>query len=44
MISIQALHFFTQREFQVLQKEMQELVEIVQNFRRLPVHQGHVWF
>ncbi len=32
-----------QKEFQMLQKEMHEVTETLQKFRRPAVHQGHVW-
>jgi hypothetical protein len=32
-----------QKEFQALQKEMQQITETVRKFRRPPLHQGHVW-
>jgi hypothetical protein len=39
----QALEVLNQKEFQELQKEMQQVLESVRKFRRPPVHQGHVW-
>jgi hypothetical protein len=38
-----ALEVVNQKEFQALQKEMQQVTEIVRKFRRPHVHQGHVW-
>jgi hypothetical protein len=38
-----AREVLNQKEFQALQKEMQQVTESVQKFRRPPVHQGHVW-
>jgi hypothetical protein len=32
-----------QKEFQALQKEMQQVTETLRKFQRPPVHQGHVW-
>jgi hypothetical protein len=39
----QALEVLKQKEFQVLQKEMQQVTETLRKFQRPPVHQGHVW-
>ncbi|HEV3260407.1 MAG TPA: FG-GAP-like repeat-containing protein [Gemmataceae bacterium] len=39
----QALEVLNQKEFQELQKEMQQVVESVRKFRRPKMHQGHVW-
>jgi hypothetical protein len=38
-----ALEILNQKDFQELQKEMQKVSEIVRRFRRIPMHQGHVW-
>jgi hypothetical protein len=32
-----------QKEFQALQKEMEQVTETVRKYRRPPQHQGHVW-
>ena len=32
-----------QKEFEALQKEMQQVTETLRKFQRPPVHQGHVW-
>jgi hypothetical protein len=39
----QAQEVLRQQEFQALQKEMQEVTDVVQKFRRPREHQGHVW-
>jgi hypothetical protein len=38
-----ALEFLKGKEFQELQKEMQQLSETVRKFGRRPLYQGHVW-
>jgi hypothetical protein len=39
----EAQEVLNQKEFQALQKEMHQVTEAVQKFRRPPVYQGHVW-
>jgi hypothetical protein len=39
----QAQEVLNQKEFQALQKEMQQVTETVRKFRRPPQYQGHVW-
>jgi hypothetical protein len=38
-----AQEVLNQKEFQALQKQMQQVTETVRKFRRPPLHQGHVW-
>jgi hypothetical protein len=38
-----ALELLKRKEFQELQKEMQQLSQTVRKFRRRPLYQGHVW-
>jgi hypothetical protein len=38
-----ALEVLNQKEFQELQKEMKKISEMVRQFRRRPMYQGHVW-
>jgi hypothetical protein len=38
-----AKEVLNQKEFQALQKEMQQVTEAARKFRRPPLYQGHVW-
>jgi hypothetical protein len=38
-----AQEVLNQKEFQALQKEMQQVTETARKFRRPPLYQGHVW-
>jgi hypothetical protein len=38
-----AQEVLNQKEFRALQKEMQQVTEILRKYRRPPQHQGHVW-